>query len=124
MRVSPHGCHLDPGLELWILPYTDMLKKTQRFPKAAILSDALHEKQSQTLLESLATHGSCETHRLSALPKARLNMLQADPEPGLDNQGMALLHLHCTGRERSGNKPRWWLAVDSLLPPVPLEIQP
>lgn len=79
-------------MELWIFPYTDMLKKTQRFPKVAIRLDALHEKQSQTLLESPATHRSCETHRLSAPPKARLKVVQAgDAEPGLDNQGMALL---------------------------------
>lgn len=91
MRVCPQGCHLDPGLELWILPYTAMLKETQQFPKAVVLLDALHEKQSQTLLESLATHRSCEAHRLPALPKARLNVFQADPEPSLENQGMALL---------------------------------
>lgn len=97
------------------LPYTDVLKKTQHFPKAAILLDALHEKQSQTLLESSATHRSRETHRLSVPPKASLSVLQADPKAGLDNQGMTLLPpLHWKGEVW---KQAWMVASSRFTAP-------
>lgn len=55
-------------------------------PKAVVLLDALHEKQSQTLLESLATHPQAASPATS-----QTQCVPADPEPGLNNWGMALL---------------------------------